>query len=280
MPVSEEAPAAPPEPPKKSSERWQCSCSKCMLPCTCKWCEQVGKRCRNRQSCALRGRQCSTCFASGCKGKRAKRLRTKLKLHEAEPVVETPKASAGFLSGSNRTLFHKEQLKRQDMVSLLEQCSPQTSWFDAATGMPASAPATDPHVLARVTGAIIKRMATVLLCAGVSAQMFIEPLPDDDVVGIVSMSSGDVLGANEPLADDRDKLVLALAGCKIVASAPRHDTVESELFALQSRATSRVNYLERGDWLYLPAGLRYQIKNFGDHISLSYCLATPANLDW
>lgn len=62
--------------------RPEAPCAKCRQACTCSWCEEQGNTCTNRQSCSMRGKQCATCNASECRGKRAKRLRAHLGITE------------------------------------------------------------------------------------------------------------------------------------------------------------------------------------------------------
>jgi len=85
--VSGAAPQAPQQQTASGSGgsnecRPEAPCLKCRQACTCSWCEEQGNTCTNRQSCSMRGKQCATCNASECRGKRAKRLRAHLGITE------------------------------------------------------------------------------------------------------------------------------------------------------------------------------------------------------
>jgi len=81
-------------------------CAKCRMACTCSWCEEQGNTCTNRQSCSMRGKQCATCNASECRGKRAKRLRAHLGITEVRRPGYSA-AQANYHHGLARTAYQE-----------------------------------------------------------------------------------------------------------------------------------------------------------------------------
>ncbi|KAJ8606488.1 hypothetical protein CTAYLR_005895 [Chrysophaeum taylorii] len=113
--------------------RPEAPCLKCRQACTCSWCEDQGNTCTNRQSCSMRGKQCATCNASECRGKRAKRLRAHLGITE----VRRP----GYSAASTSTYLGSV---RSPYATTDPACATSSSSAAAAAQQSMAAPAVPP----------------------------------------------------------------------------------------------------------------------------------------